>query len=290
MNCIETAVRRRISDLAHRPGPASWGPVPYDPMYLDLVPLEVQRRDHGCGDPTRFLREGDRVLDLGSGSGKGAYVAAQVVGPSGWVIGIDCHREMLALARKHLDRFAERVGFANIDFRCGLIQDLRLDLDELGAVLSACPIRDQWGYLELRDMEERLRREDPLISDASVDATIANGVLNLVRPEDQARAFAEMFRALRPGGRAIICDLACDGELPEAFRSDPDFWAEGLGGALSVEAFHRALKTAGFRDVHLAARREYPARVERAVAFRLVTLVATKPDPSVGLLPGLRHD
>jgi SAM-dependent methyltransferase len=290
MNCIESAVRRRISDLAHRPGPAPWGPVPYDPMYLDRVPPEVQRRDHGCGDPTRFLRERDRVLDLGSGSGKGAYVAAQVVGPDGWVIGIDSHREMLALSRKHLDGFCERVGFSNLDFRCGLIQDLRLDLDELGAVLAACPIRDQWGYLELRDVEERLRREDPLISDASVDATIANGVLCLIRPDDQARVFAEMFRVLRPGGRTIICDLACQGELPESCRSDPDFWAEGLGGALSVEALYRSLKAAGFRDVHLASQREYPVCEERGVPFRLVTVVATKPDPGAGLLPGLRHD
>lgn len=290
MDSIESAVRRRISDLAHRPGPSPWGPVPYDPMLLERVPLEIQRRDHGCGDPTRFLKEGDRVVDLGSGSGKGGYVAAQVVGPEGWVIGIDSNREMLALARKHLDAFADQVGYSNLDFRCGLVQDLRFDLDELGALLAACPIRDQWGYLELRDLEARLRREDPLISDASVDVVVANGLLSLVPTHDQPRVFAEMFRVLRPGGRVVICDLAADADLPDAFRRDPAAWSEGLGGVLGVETLHRALKAAGLREFHLASRREQPLRVEQGVPIRLVTVIASKPDPAADTDPAFRHD
>ncbi|MFO0958392.1 MAG: methyltransferase domain-containing protein [Isosphaeraceae bacterium] len=289
MDSIESAVRRRINDLAHRPGPSPWGPVPYDAMWLDRIPPDIQRRDHGCGDPTRFLKEGDRVLDLGSGSGKGAYVAAQVVGPDGWVIGIDSHREMLALSRKHLDRFADQVGYSNLDFRCGLVQDLRFDLDELGAVLSACPIHDQWGYLELRDLEERLRREDPLVSDSSVDVTVANGVLSLVPTQDQPRVFAEMSRVLRPGGRAILCDLAADADLPDGFRQDPRAWSDGLGGVLSVEAMHRAFKASGLREFHLASRREQPVRIEHGVPIRLVTVIAAKPDPAAAD-PGFRHD
>lgn len=279
MESVESAVRRRISELAHRPAPASWGPVPYDPKYLEILPAEIRRRDLGCGDPTKFLKPGEAVLDLGSGSGKGAFVAAQVVGPDGWVIGVDCHRDMLALSTRYLDEFSERVGYTNIDFRCGLIQDLRLDLGELGSLLAACPIRDQWGYLELRDIEERLRREDPLIDDATFDAVLCNGALSLVRPGDQPCVFAEMFRVLRPGGRAILCDLAPDADLPPDVRDDPSCWAEGVGGSLSVDALRRAFDAAGFHDFRLAEQGEPPVRSERGLDFRPVTVIAIKPGP-----------
>ena len=91
------------------------------------VPPEVLERDYGCGDPTRHLRPGDTVLDLGSGAGKACFLAAQVVGPSGRVIGVDMNADMLDLARRNLPRFAESVGYANVEFRRGRIQDLALD-------------------------------------------------------------------------------------------------------------------------------------------------------------------
>jgi SAM-dependent methyltransferase len=289
MDSIESAVRHRLRELAQRPGPTPWGPIPYEARYLEVLPDEIRNRDYGCGDPTRFLRAGEAVLDLGSGSGKGAYVAAQIVGPEGVVIGVDCHREMLALARSHLEAFAGRVGFANVDFRCGLIQDLRLDLDALGGLLAACPIRDQWGYLELLEIVERLRREDPLIADATIDAVICNGALSLVRPDDQPRLFAEMARVLRPGGRAIVCDLAVDSNLPSHYRDHPELWASGLGGALSVEALHRAFKTAGFRDFQLAERSAVPATTVGGIVYRPVTVLASKPEAPASS-PGSRLD
>jgi hypothetical protein len=83
--------RERVADLCC--------PVDYDPRYLEAIPKEVLERDYGCGDPSRHLRPGETVLDLGSGTGKICFIAAQVVGPEGRVIGVDMTDEMLEVAR-----------------------------------------------------------------------------------------------------------------------------------------------------------------------------------------------
>ena len=274
---IEAAVRERFGAAARHADPDLGGPVRYDPSFLGAIPEEVLDRDYGRGDPTRLLRPGEVVLDLGSGSGKGSFVAAQVVGPEGRVIGVDGNREMLALARRHQEEFARRVGYGNVEFRCGLIQDLRLDLDELGALLAASPVRSAWDYLELRDLEDRLRRVDPLVPDASIDCVVANGSLNLVRPGDRPRALAELLRVLRPGGRAVLCDLAADADVPPAMQADPALWAVGLAGALREDALLDAFEAAGFRGVRLAERAAEPWKSAGGVAFRAVTVVAETP-------------
>ncbi|HEX8200747.1 MAG TPA: methyltransferase domain-containing protein [Isosphaeraceae bacterium] len=277
MDSIESAVRRRYSAGARRAEAALRCPTSScESKYLEAIPAEILERDYGCGDPTRYIQPGETVLDLGSGGGKSCYIAAQVVGPEGRVIGVDCNRDMLALARRHLDAFAARVGYHNVAFYCGLIQDLRLDLDELAGFLSACPVRDQWGYLELRDLEDRLRREDPMIPDASIDCVISNCVLNLVRPEDKSRLFSEVFRVLKPGGRAVISDIVSDADVPADLQADPELWSGCLSGALREDAFLSAFESAGFSGVHLAERRSEPWRTVRGIAFRSVTVLASK--------------
>ncbi len=92
---------------------------------------EVIEHDYGCGDPSRYLREGETVLDLGSGTGKICFIAAQIVGPSGKVIGVDMTNEMLEVARRNAPIVAQRIGYANVEFRKGRIQDLALDLELL---------------------------------------------------------------------------------------------------------------------------------------------------------------
>ena len=64
-------------------------PVDYDSTLLKQLPQEIIDKDYGCGDPSRYVKENDIVLDLGSGSGKICYIAAQLVGDQGKVIGID---------------------------------------------------------------------------------------------------------------------------------------------------------------------------------------------------------
>ena len=198
----EATVYDRYTAAARAVEPALCCPVEYAADFLTVIPDEIIERDYGCGDPTPFVRLGDTVLDLGSGGGKLCYIAAQVVGPEGRVIGVDCNREMLSLARKHAPTVAERLGFANVEFRYGLIQDLQLDLERLGRELSHHPVHDPAGYLALRNMEERLRREHPLVRDDSVDCVVSNCVLNLVRQQDRRQLFSELFRVLRRGGRA----------------------------------------------------------------------------------------
>ena len=181
----EDSVYHRYAAAAQHREEALCCPVEYAADFLSVIPEEILERDYGCGDPTPFAHEGETVLDLGSGGGKLCYILAQVVGKRGRVIGVDCNREMLGLARKYQQQMAERLGFSNVDFRYGLIQDLRLDLDLLGRELGQHPVNDPAGWLTLRNLEERLRHDQPMIADDSVDCVVSNCVLNLVRQQDR---------------------------------------------------------------------------------------------------------
>jgi arsenite methyltransferase len=116
---VETVVRDRYRQGAQERVQDLCCPVDYDPRYLAVIPEEVLERDYGCGDPSRHLRAGETVLDLGSGTGKICFIAAQVVGPAGRVIGVDMTGEMLAVARRNAPKVAERLGYSNVEFRRG---------------------------------------------------------------------------------------------------------------------------------------------------------------------------
>ncbi len=276
----ESSVRARYSEAARVVEAALCCPIAYDPKYLEALPAEVIERDYGCGDPTPYVRPGDTVLDLGSGGGKVCFIAAQVVGPRGRVIGVDCNADMLALARRNRPIVAERLGFDNVEFRCGLIQDLRLDLDLLAAELRQRPITDQQSWLDLRLIEERLRRERPMIADDSVDCVVSNCVLNLVRPEDRRQLFAELFRVVRSGGRVAISDIVSDEDVPAAMRRDPQLWSGCTAGAFREDQFLAAFAEAGFHGMQIAARSAQPWRTVSGIEFRSMTVLAYKGQPS----------
>ncbi len=120
----EQNVRERYSAAAQTAQAELCCPVDYDARLLKLLPPEIVEKDYGCGDPSRYVRTGDTVLDLGSGGGKICYLAAQIVGNGGRVIGVDMNDDMLALARKYQPEMAQRLGSDRVRFVKGYIQDL----------------------------------------------------------------------------------------------------------------------------------------------------------------------
>jgi SAM-dependent methyltransferase len=273
---VEQAVRARYSEAAQAREESLCCPVQYDPALLKAIPAPVLERDYGCGDPSVHLREGETVLDLGSGAGKICFIASQVVGPKGRVIGVDINDEMLALARASVPEFAERVGFSNVEFRRGRIQDLGLDLDRLDAWLREYPVRSAEQLARLDTEKLRLRREAPLFPDGSVDVVVSNCVLNLVRSEEKRRLFGEILRVLRRGGRAVISDIVSDEDVPDHLQRDPELWSGCISGALREDGFLEAFEEAGFYGIEILSRDATPWRTVEGIEFRSVTVAAYK--------------
>lgn len=272
----EKAVQKRYGRAARAPEPALCCPVSYDPRYLEVIPAQILDRDYGCGDPSRFLRPGDTALDLGSGGGKICFIAAQIVGPTGKVIGVDFNSEMLALARKHQPAVAVRLGYDNIVFHRARIQDLALPLDEVDAYLKARPVRSAATLADFEAFAERLRQGAPLIPDQSVDVIVSNCVLNLVKETDKEKLFAEMYRVLKRGGRVAISDIVSDEDVPPAMKRDPKLWSGCLAGAWREDRFLEAFEKAGFYGMQLEKYDEKPWQTVRGIQFRSVTVTARK--------------
>ena len=273
---VEAAVRQRYSKAAEAPEAELCCAVQYPKEYLEAIPQEILDVDYGCGDPTPYVEAGQTVLDLGSGSGKMCYILAQVVGPEGRVIGVDCNERMLRLARRYQGEVANRLGYANVEFRCGLIQDLQLDLERLNEQLAGHAVRSVDDWLNLRQLEDTLRREAPLVADESVDCVVSNCVLNLVRPDDRRQLFNEIFRVLRRGGRAVISDIVADEPVPPHLMKDGHLWSGCISGAFVEEEFLEAFADAGFHGIEIAAWQSEPWRVVEGIEFRSVTVSAYK--------------
>lgn len=181
---------------------------------------EIHARSYGCGSPIPDGLEGCTVLDLGCGTGRDVYLAAQLVGESGRVIGLDMTAEQLEVARRHEDAHRRRFGYAksNVEFRQGYLEDLA------GAGIEP----------------------------GSVDVVISNCVLNLA--PDKERVFAEIRRALKPGGEVYFADVFVDRRLPAWMKTDPVLVGECLGGAMYTEDFRRMLLRMGIADARVVAR------------------------------------
>jgi len=273
---LEQAVNARYTEAATRAEAALCCPVSYDPRFLEVIPSEVLERDYGCGDPSRYVREGDTVLDLGSGGGKIGFIAAQIAGPKGRVIGVDMNTEMLALARRAAPLVADRIGFSNVEFRRGRIQDLSIDLDRLDAWLEEHPVRNVADLTALDATREQLRLEAPLVPDASVDLVVSNCVLNLVRDEDKPQLVREIFRVLKVGGRIAISDILCDEPVPRHLKEDPARWSGCISGAFHERELLRQLEEAGFYGIAIDRWEQEPFAVVEGIEFRAATLTARK--------------
>jgi len=251
-------------------------PIDYDPQYLKIIPQDVLDRDYGCGDPSRYVREGDIVLDLGSGGGKICFIASQIVGPKGKVIGVDMTNDMLALARENAPIIAERVGYANVEFKRGHIEDLKLDMDALDTWLEKNPVKSA-ADMEAMDAEIlRMKNEMKLIADDSVDVIVSNCVLNLVSDSKKKQLFAEMFRVLKVGGRVAVSDIISDEDSPEALKNDARLWSGCISGALTETGFIEALEDAGFHGIHVDKFEPEPWQIVEGIEYRSATYLAYK--------------
>ena len=273
---IEKIVRERYEAGARSQVAELCCPIDYDPQYLEIIPAEVLERDYGCGDPSRHLQKGEIVLDLGSGTGKICFIAAQVVGPTGAVIGVDMTPDMLQVARKAAPVVAERLGYTNVEFRRGRIQDLALDLDLFEELLARQPIADVESLISAQTQADDLRRNRPLVADASVEVVISNCVLNLVDTAHKTELFREIHRVLRHGGRAVISDIVSDEPIPQAMQNDPELWSGCISGALTEGGLLEAFEIAGFFGIRILERQREPWRTVDGIEFRSLTVEAFK--------------
>jgi arsenite methyltransferase len=191
-------------------------PAHLEPL-LANVHDEVRSKYYGCGIVVPAALQGARVLDLGSGSGRDVYMLAQLVGPSGEVVGVDMTDEQLATAKAHIGWHMKQFGYErpNVRFLKGYIEKL----DELG------------------------------LEPASFDVIVSNCVINL--SVDKPAVLRGAFDLLKPGGELYFADVYCDRRLSDSVRSDPVLYGECLGGALYWNDFLPMAKAAGFADPRL---------------------------------------
>ncbi len=272
----ESVVKERYADGAQAREEALCCPVEYDARYLKVIPDEVIERDYGCGDPSQYVKPGETVLDLGSGTGKICFIASQVVGRKGKVIGVDMTDDMLEVARRNAPIVAERIGYGNVEFRKGRIQDLQLDLEQLETHLKASPVSDTNGWLEAEELAEELRIKQPLVENDSIDVVVSNCVLNLVSKRNRQQLFEEIYRVLKRGGRAVISDIVCDEDVPKELQDDPELWSGCISGAFREDEFLQAFEDAGFYGVQVVKLDKEPWQTVKGIEFRSMTIEAFK--------------
>lgn len=169
----------------------------------------------GCGIPTQFagIKKGDSVLDLGSGAGNDCFVAHALVGESGAVTGIDFTDEML----KKADENVKKLGYTNVVFVKGDIENMPLPSNTFDVVLSNC-------------------------------------VLNLV--PDKNKAFSEIFRVLKPEGHFCVSDVVIKGSLPDKLRKDAEMYAGCVSGAIELNEYLGIIKQKGFSNIQMHKQKE----------------------------------
>lgn len=217
---IEQAVRSKygsvaVSDLSSnqdgvRAVAEAFG---YTPEELASIPADANM-GLSCGNPTATanLREGETVVDLGSGGGLDVFLAAAKVGPTGRAIGIDMTPEMVDRARRNAEHGNNGEPFTNVEFYLATIDRLPLP-------------------------------------DNSVDCVISNCVINLA--SDKTAVFREIARVLKPGGRVAVSDIALKKKLPTELANDIAAYTGCIAGAIPIADYKRGLLEAGFSNVEV---------------------------------------
>ncbi len=170
----------------------------------------------GCGMPTKYaaIKEGQTVVDLGSGAGNDCFVVRRIVGETGNVIGLDMTEEMVTKAKEN----NRKMGYTNVDFRLGDIEDMPIESNIADVVVSNC-------------------------------------VLNLV--PDKGKAFSEILRILKPGGHFCVSDIVIKGEMPEKLKRVAELYAGCISGALAKSEYLDIISSTGFESVSIESEKEY---------------------------------
>ena len=274
---IESEVIDRYAEAAAAREEALCCPIDdYDGSLLELIPQELIEKDYGCGDPTKWVRPGDTVVDLGSGGGKVCYMLSQKVGPEGKVIGVDFNDTMLQLARSYQDEMATKIGYHNTSFVKARIQNMKLDLDRVETWLSKNPVTSVADLHHFESLQSEWKRSAPAVASDSVDVVVSNCVLNLVKPEQKSELFDEIFRVLKKGGSAVISDIVSDEPPTEVILNDPEMWSGCIAGAFTESGFLEMFRQAGFYGIEILARGQEPWRTIDGIEFRSVTVRAYK--------------
>ncbi len=227
------------SEAAETPNKDILNPVCYDEALISHIPEEARVRSYGCGSPVQdaALQEGETLVDLGSGTGVECFIAARITGERGRVYGIDMLETMLSRANRAKETVEDHLGYKNITFKKGFLESLPLKEETAHAVISNC-------------------------------------VVNL--SEDKTQTFAEIFRILKPGGRAVISDVTCDAPFPAAIQNDPTLRGECIGGAMVQPRLMAMLEATGFTHIQIIKRFFY--REVQGHRFHSLTYRAIKPD------------
>ena len=205
------------SEAAIAPNTDISNPVCYPESEISHIPKSARIRSYGCGSPVldANLQPGDVVVDLGSGAGMECFIAARQVGEFGGVYGIDMLDHMLTRANRSLDSVTQKLGYANITFRKGLLESIP-------------------------------------VSDNTADVVISNCVINL--SEDKRKTFSEIIRILKPGGRMIISDVVTDTPPPPEIINDEQLRGECISGAMLQPYLVSMLETRGFTHIQFLKR------------------------------------
>lgn len=191
----------------------------YTIMSDDYTELNGYNKDAdlglGCGLPTEHaeISEGDTVIDLGSGAGNDAFVARSIVGEAGKVLGLDFAGAMLTKAKKN----AASLGFSNVDFVKGDIEEMPFEND-------------------------------------LADVMVSNCVLNLV--PDKKKAFSEMHRVIKPGGHFCVSDIVLSGDLPAELINDATMYAGCVSGAIQKDDYMGIIENVGFKNIQVRKEKE----------------------------------
>jgi 7,8-dihydro-6-hydroxymethylpterin dimethyltransferase len=227
-NCVLTlsdgdghaSIRSFYSQAAEEVNEDIVNPVHYDIELVEHIPETARVRSYGCGSPVMDcnLQSGETLVDLGSGTGVECFIAAKQVGRQGRVYGVDMSDTMLAQANSARDKVAEQLGYANIEFKKGFLEEL------------------------------------PLIDDSS-DVIISNCVINLALNKRQT--FKEIHRVLKPGGRLLISDIVHNTEVPLAIKLNEKLRGECIGGAMHERDLFGILEDFGFENASVVKRYLY---------------------------------